>query len=167
MKYDEAKSKIEDGDVILVKGESGFLTPFTRFFTRSPYTHAGVAFWMNGDLWMAEINGGKNHAIPLSQLSGVESYEVFKRPVEVHPEDVLKSILKALSVMTKYGLAALPVIGLLDFLKLKVFVHWRKILVCSGWTVMILEDAGWSEHSRIVSPADLSEMLELKLTVEK
>lgn len=164
MNYDEARSKIEDGDMIAVCGKEGFLTPFTKFFTRSPYTHVGVAFWMGGGLWMAEINAGANHATPLSQYAECD-FDVFIKPDEcIH--SIKDAIDTALRVKIHYGFASLPVIGLLNWLRIKAFIHARKILSCAGFSVLIYELAGFPEYTRVLSPADLARLLKLRLSVQ-
>lgn len=163
MRYDEAKAQIQNGDTIAVMETEGFLSPFTRFFTRSNYTHVGMALWIEGDLWMAEINAGKNHAIPMSQLRGT-AFDVYGSPV-ADTLAVRRSAFDALREKIEYGFAALPVVGLLNWLKIKTFVHARRILECAGFLVMIYEGAGWSEHTRILSPQELTELLKLKCQV--
>jgi hypothetical protein len=163
MLYQDIRDQIADGDVIAVRETHGFLTPFTRFFTHSPYTHAGVAVWFEGGLWMAELNGGKNHLIPLSQLAET-NFDVFFCPVD----DTIKvrlAIAESLRVKIPYSLSAVFVIGLLNLLHIHLFLHARKILVCSGYCVSILEAAGWPERSRLISPQELVKQLKLKLVV--
>jgi hypothetical protein len=163
MNYQEALNNIETGDLIAVKGTEGFLTPFTRFFTRSDYTHVGIAYWMNGKLWMVEINGGKNHLIPMTQLAD-EKFDVFKCPIEDKAR-VEVAIELSLKDKIPYGYLALFVVGLINYLRIKVFIHARRILECAGFCVMIYETAGWPEHTRILSPKDLTEFLQLKVSV--
>jgi hypothetical protein len=157
MRYEEIRSSICDGDLVAVRETHGFLTPFTRFFTRSPITHVGVALWMDGGLWMAELNGGKNHLVPLSQLSETD-FDVYASPVADQAR-IRAAVSEALRVKVSYGTAALLVIGLLDWLKIRVFLHARRVLVCSGYCVSIYEAAGWPEHSRVVSPRELASLL--------
>ncbi|MES2319945.1 MAG: hypothetical protein V4631_20890 [Pseudomonadota bacterium] len=165
--YEQARPHIADGDIIEVRETHGFLTPFTKFFTRSAYTHTGSAFWgVDGGLWMSEMNGGKNHAIPLSQLSETD-FDVYYRPEELDPARVRASILDHLRVKIPYGAVALFFIGFLNFFRIKAFIHWRKLLVCSGYTVADLEGAGWPECTRILSPDDLSKKLKLKMQVRR
>lgn len=164
MNYDEARSKIQDGDLIAVRGTEGFLSPFTRFFTRSPYTHVGVAFWMGGGLWLAEINAGANHATPLSQFAGTD-FDVYEKPYQCTGK-MIDAIDTALRVKIHYGFASLPVIGLMNWLRVKAFIHARKILSCAGFAVMIYELAGFPEHTRILSPADLAATLKPRLSVQ-
>jgi hypothetical protein len=163
MDYAEARSKIEDGDMIAVHETHGFLTPITRFFTRSSVTHVGIALWMDGGLWMGELNGGKNHAIPLSQLAGTD-FDVYYPPVPSRTK-ARASLLNALREKIPYAFIALPVIGLLNWMGIKVFIHARQLLVCSGWCVMVYEKADWPERTRILSPADLTKLLTLKFEV--
>jgi len=160
MNYADARSLIADGDLIAVRGTEGFLTPFTKFFTRSDYTHAGIAVWMDGGLWMAELNSGKNHLIPLSQLEST-AFDVYACPVE-NPKPAIMNMLR---IPLPYSLAALFVIGLLNWLRIKIFLHWRQLLVCSGYCVKIYEAAGWGDHSRLVSPQELAASLTLKIEV--
>lgn len=163
--YEAARPHIQTGDTVAIKGRSGLLAHFTRFFTRSDYTHTGIAFWMADGLWMFEINGGRNHIIPLSQLVE-EEFDVFCRPDGLSPEAVLQAVMDNLRSRVDYGFLAIPVIGLLDFLKIKLFVHWRRILVCSGMVVKVYEDAGWPHHSRVISPRALAALLTLRLEVK-
>ncbi|MFZ6747417.1 hypothetical protein [Undibacterium sp. Ren11W] len=164
MNYQDARSQIEDGDVIAVRTAHSLFGKLTQFFTRKIYTHNGIAVWLDEGLWMVEINGGKNHAIPMSQLEG-DDFDVFLPPQELTRSNIRKAALESLRVKVKYGLAAAFMIGLLGLLKLKTFVHWRKIIVCSGYCVAIYEEAGWQEHSRIISPGELADLLRLKLEI--
>jgi hypothetical protein len=148
---------INTGDLIAVRSVHNFLGTMTQFFTRSKYTHVGLAIWLGGDLFMAELNGGRNHLIPMSQL---DDYDVYAQPEGL--VDVDASIRHWLSMQVSYGFIALVAIGLLDWFRIKTFVHWRQILVCSGYCVAIWEGAGWPEHTRILSPAELTRGLKLK-----
>lgn len=163
MRYEEARAFIQTGDVIAVREKHGFLSPFTRFFTHSEYTHNGLAVWVNGGLWMAELNGGRNHMIPLSQLAEIP-FDVYHCPVEDR-DAVETAISESLRERIDYGFAALAVIGILNFFRIKVFLHARQILVCTGYCVKVLEAAGWQEHSRLISPQELTEELRYKLSV--
>lgn len=165
MDYAKARPLIEDGDLIAVREHDGFLTPITRFATRDPVTHVGIACWMDDGLWMGELNSGKNHAIPLSQLSDTD-FDVYYPPVPSRAK-VRASLLEALREKIHYAFVMLPVIGLLNWFGIKVFIHARKLLVCSGWCVMVYEKAGWPERTRVLSPADLVKQLTLKFEVRR
>lgn len=151
---------IETGDLIAVRTAHGILGWLTQLLTRSPYTHAGIARWIADELFMAELNGGRNHLIPICQLT---DYDVY-----AHPDglvDIDAAIATWLRAPIDYGYIAFVAIGLLDWFRIKAFVHWRKIMVCSGYCVAIYETAGWPEHSRVISPRDLAAMLKLKMEV--
>jgi hypothetical protein len=161
MDYAQARAQIETGDLIAVRDVHGILGWLTRWFTRSPYTHAGIALWLAGGLYMAELNGGRNHLVPLSQLT---AFDVYKAPDGL--TGIEAAIMEWLRAPIAYGYLAFVLIGLLDWLRLNVFVHWRRILVCSGYCVAIYETAGWPEHSRVLSPRALAKLLTFKLSVE-
>lgn len=160
--YQEARSHIETGDLIAVRSAHGIIGRLTQFFTRSPYNHTGIAIWIEGGLYMGELNGGRNHLIPLSQLDRCD-FDVY------HPPPGLSNIADALffwlRLQIDYAYVAFVAIGLLNWLRAKVYVHWRQMLVCSGWCVAVYEEAGWGEHSRIVSPGELAAMLMLKMQI--
>lgn len=161
MNYAEARPQIETGDMIAVRDVHGILGRLTRWATRSPYTHAGIALWLAGGLYMAELNGGRNHLVPMSQLT---AFDVYHAPQGL--ADIEAAIMDWLRGPIVYGYLAFILIGLLDRLRLNLYVHWRRILVCSGYCVAIYETAGWSEHSRIISPRGLAGLLTFKLGVE-
>lgn len=161
--YENARSHILDGDCIAVRKKTGFLPTLTRYFTDSEYTHTGIAVWLDGGLWVAELNGGGNHVIPLSQIEGVD-FDVFEPPPNTRPR-IREAVLEASRVKTPYAFLLLPVIGLLNWVKAKVYLPWRRLLVCTGYCVMVYEKAGWQAPSRALSPKQLVELLEFKLAV--
>ena len=141
MRYQEILDQLQTGDVIMVMGREGALTPFTKFFTRSPYTHVGQVFQMGGEWWLHEINGGKNHAVPLAQLRE-DDFDVYHKPEQVDDAMLRAAIATMLQTRINYGFVALFVIGLFDYLRVQVFIHWRRILVCSGYIAKTLCMAG-------------------------
>ncbi|WP_394780588.1 hypothetical protein [Undibacterium sp.] len=70
-----------------------------------------------------------------------------------------------LRVRVNYSYLAFVAIGLLAFLRIQRFIHWRQELVCDGYCIAIYEGAGWPEHPRIESPGDLVKQLKIKLQV--
>jgi hypothetical protein len=155
-----ARFSIATGDLIAVRTAHSILGRLTQFFTRSLYTHTGVAIELAGRMFMAELNGGRNHLVPLSQIS---DYDVYACPEGL--TDVEAAVLEWLRYQVDYGPGAFIAIGFLNWFKIKIFVHWRRLLVCSGYCVAIYETAGWPEHTRILSPRDLTELLTIKLAV--
>ena len=52
--YDNALSLVHEGDVLLFRGKK-FWSFFIRQITQSPYSHAALASWHNGDNELLEI----------------------------------------------------------------------------------------------------------------
>lgn len=99
MVYERARSLILDGDLIAVRGRRGFIPILTRLVTRSPFTHTGIALWLDGGLWIAEMNLGGNHLIPASQLR--DDFDVFDCPCNrAALRDV---VLRRLRTARRYG----------------------------------------------------------------
>lgn len=151
--------QIETGDLIAVRTAHSFTGTATQFFTRSPYTHAGIAFWHGGELFLAELNGGRNHLVPFSQL---DDFDVYARPEGITAAQADAAVRVWLAKPINYGVAAFIMIGILDYFKIEKFVHWQAVMVCSGFCVAIYEEAGWPEHTRVLSPGDLAKLLTLK-----
>jgi hypothetical protein len=165
MDYAAARGQVKTGDLIAVRDVHNILGTMTRFFTRSPYTHTGVAIWLGERLFMADLNSGRNALHAMSQL---KNFDVFEAPPGVAPERIEGAIFDWLASPISYGFLAFLVIGLKCFLGIKSFIHWRQIIVCSGGSVEIYEMAGWPEHSRMISPGELTTMVgPLRLQVRK
>lgn len=160
MLYEEARTQIATGDLIAVRDAHSWLGRLTQLITRSTYTHTGVAIWVGDRLYMAELNGGRNHLVPPSQL---KNFDVMACPAGL--VNIEEAILVSLTHPIDYGFAAFVMIGLLNLLHLKLFVHWRRIIVCSGYCVAVYESAGWPERSRTISPQELVDQLDLKLLI--
>lgn len=165
MLYAEARPLIETGDLIAVKGKSGPLAPLTKFFTRSEYTHVGVAFWMNDGLWLAETNAGNNHAIPCSQLEH-EDIDVFKCPKALDKSRLLYAIHQMLRVKVPYGFTSLFIIGLADYMNFRVKSHDESLLSCAGFSGLIYELCGWPIDTHLISPQKLTERLEMRFAIK-
>lgn len=161
MDYAQARPLIETGDLIAVRDVHGVVGRLTVAFTRSPYTHTGVAVWLGERLFMAELNAGRNHLTAVSQLS---SFDVREPPVPDRAA-IERAIFDWLAHPITYGYAAFAVIGLRAWMHIKAFIHWRKVEVCSGGSVQIYEMAGWPEHSRMISPGELVGQLKARFEV--
>jgi hypothetical protein len=175
MLYEDARNLIQTGDLIGVRHAEGLIGGMTALVTADPHTHTGIAVWLGGRLFMADLNSGRNHLTPLSQLG---AFDVCEPPEGLDRAMIEAAVFDCLAKPINYGFAAFVVIGLKCALRLKVFIHWRRIIVCSGGSVEIFEmaaalmrDAGqvapaaWLEHSRMVSPGELVSELQLKLRV--
>jgi hypothetical protein len=175
MDYQTARSKIQTGDLIGVRDVHGLLGRLTTLFTHSPYTHTGVAVWLDDRLFMADLNSGRNALHPLSQLG---KFDVFAPPAGLERDSIEQATFNWLASPISYGFAAFVLIGLKSLLGVKAFIHWRKVVVCSGGSIQIYEMAAalmaragltpptaWVEHDRTLSPGDLCAELTLKFPV--
>lgn len=164
--YEKAKPQILEGDFIGTLKAHGLFGKLTKLFT-GKYTHCGVAAWIDGGLWMVEINGGKNHAIPLSQLAD-EPFDVFSPPIEDR-EAIRKASIESIRIKQSYGYWGTVLIGIIEFFKLNNIAKDKlpKLVVCSGYVVKIYNLAGWDYDNLIISPTKLSTMLNKKFEVRK
>ena len=163
MNYSEARPHIKDGDIVQVRTAHSLFGYATKFFT-GVYTHTGIAVWLDGGLWLVEINGGRNHLIPLSQLAGME-FDVYLPPKGVSRAEIRKAALESIRVRVEYGFAAVVAAWVNEFFRINKVIHWRNQLECAGYVVKILVAAGWHNQSFIVSPTKLSTLLVIKLEV--
>lgn len=167
MNYDEVRPLLETGDVIGVKRKDGTLAKLTQHFTESDYTHIGIILKMTNGVWMAELNSGRNHLIPLSQLQDMQ-FDVYDPPSCLNRSHIRAAILRWLRFPVEYGFIAFVCIGLMDYFNIKFPVLSKNILVCSGYIVRIFQTAGWDERiSPFQSPAELLKMLHLKFKVNQ
>lgn len=65
LRYVDVRDSIQDGDIVLFKGKS-LLSRLIRWFTRSEYTHAGIAVWWRDRLMLLEAVDKGVWAVPLS-----------------------------------------------------------------------------------------------------
>jgi hypothetical protein len=163
MDYATAITLLEEGDLIAVHG-TGPTAFITRAVTRSPVTHTGIATWMDGEWWMSELNGGHNHPVAMAQLENMD-FDVHAPPSGIDRAKIRAAVRANLRKKVRYSLPAFVLIGLLDLLRLDLFVHWRAELVCSGYSTRDYENAGCPERSRIASPRSLAASLPLKFQV--
>jgi hypothetical protein len=175
MDYTLARPRIQTGDLIAVRDVHGLLGRATTFFTRSPYTHTGVAVWLGDRLFMADLNSGRNH---LTAVSCLEKFDVYAPPPGLDRKYIEQAVFDWLAVPISYGYAAFILIGLKDALSIKRFIHWRRIVVCSGGSIQIYEMAAatmalddrpappeWVEHDRTLSPGDLCAEMQVRFPV--
>lgn len=163
MNYDEVRPYLETGQIIGVKENKTWLHKLTRIFTKRTYTHVGIIQVEPNGVYLAELNGGRNHKIPMSQLMH-KSFDVAECPKECL-EAVNESINRWLRFEVPYGFLAFILIGLNKFLGLKVPIKQGDI-VCTGFVVNILTTAGWKlDVSPNIDPGSLMALLKTKFNV--
>ena len=165
--YKLARPMIEDGDLITTRRVHGLFGILT-FLTTGKYTHTGTAVWIGRSLWMVEINGGRNHAIPLSQLEH-EDFDVYYPPEGLDRRRIKREAIESIRVRVNYGFIATVVTGIVEFFNLPIVINWRNYLHCAGYSIRIYDQAGWDvtgTHSYITSPTKLASMLRLKFRIK-
>lgn len=166
--YQEARSLILDGDLISVFKAKSLFNRMTQHFT-GEYVHVGVAIWMEGGLWINEINGGGNHAVPLSQLQS-SGFDVSEPPKGVTPEAARAEALAALREKETYGFGATIVTGFIEYFNIPITINWRKWKHCASLVVRIWDRSGWATadggtHTYIISPTKLTQSVRRKFRV--
>ena len=162
--YAEARRLISDGDLIAFRSVHGLIGKATQFFTRKKYTHTGNAIWIDGGLYVAELNGGNNHLTPLSQWEGSD-FDVCHPPSQIQGKDMRNSIYKWIRQRVRYGYSTFLAVGLVTWLQVKAFAGWKGNPVCSMFSLSIYREEGWEEPYRLMSPGELVDLLEIKLKV--
>lgn len=174
--YEKARQFIATGDLIAVRDAHTWLGRLTQLVTRRPHTHTGVAYWIEGRLYMANLNSGRNHLTAVSQL---KEFDVCAPPDGLMRDAIKESMNAWLAHPINYGFAAFVAIGLECLLHWRtLFDNWRNVVVCSGGSVQIYEGAAqlqqlagrcfpvaWLSHSRMLAPGELVDELRLKLAV--
>lgn len=166
--YAQARTKIHDGDLISVFKAHSLFNILTQGFT-GKYTHVGTAIWLDGGLWLVEMNGGGNHAIPLSQLQKY-GFDVSSPPPGVTRSAARREALAALRERESYGFLTAIATGIVEFFGLPIVVNWRKGRHCAGLCVKIYDKAGWAAedgytHSYVISPTKLTKKMMFRFRV--
>lgn len=80
MSYARVREQVSDGDLIAVRARTGWARVVSAV-QHAPYTHTALAFWLDGGLWVTEMDGVKNVLVPLSQYERTP-FDVFPCPVD-------------------------------------------------------------------------------------
>ncbi|MES9873158.1 MAG: hypothetical protein ABW146_08605 [Candidatus Sedimenticola sp. 6PFRAG7] len=151
MRYLTARGRIKDGDLIALKRSRGWFWQLVRWVTRSAYTHTAVAVWLEGGLYVVEMNSAGNVLVPLSQYRS--PFDVFACPV--NRAQAKEMALWSLRNPIGYGWTDLLYIAAHNLLALRTPRDTGGI-VCSALSALIYRQAGWQATlPNIPSPADL------------
>ena len=164
MTYAQARTKICDGDTIAVITPRNWIGKITQFFTHRKYTHTGIAIWVDGGLYLAELNGGGNHLTPLSHWEGLD-FDVCEMPIGLI--GVREATFEMLREPIDYSYSGFLAAGARAFFRIKQAIHWRTRLICVGFCVAVYEKAGWGKHDRVLAPFELVDALRIKIEVRK
>ncbi len=154
MIYADARALIRNGDMVAVRSSHGGFPALVRAVTGSPYTHTAVALWLEGGVYLAEMDGAKAVLVPLSQYAD-SNLDVFGCPVD--GERVKASALAMLRERIDYDYVDLLRIAAWRLLRLPLPAEDKNGLVCSAFTARIFLAAGWkaSRLPSIPSPDDM------------
>lgn len=152
MTYEELRDQVLDGDLVAVRSSRSLLGKVTRWVTKSPYTHTAVALWLEGGLWIAQMDGIQNALVPLSQYSDTP-FDVYRCPV---PRDAIRqAVLEQLRLKVRYGWADIAYIGLHRVLGVPLPPE-DDDFVCSSYSAAAYIAAGWGARlPSICAPADV------------
>jgi len=121
MSYEEARSHIQDGDIVFIHNKNTIPAKIVRTFTRSEYSHVGFAFWVEAAgkrrLMMVEAQGSARR-----RIVNMSFYREVEMDVLSAKEDWNQIGSLALSKLglVKYGWGEAAYVGLRETL-LKVF----------------------------------------------
>jgi hypothetical protein len=147
MRYEDIRSQIETGDLLGVRGLGAF--PWlTRNVQRlgglrdlSGITHVGVAWWVEGRLYLVEMDGRHNVLRPLSQhIASGCGVDVYRCPVaKAMPAEFDRATANPI----KYSLLDLLKIGLRLIFGSKTGSDGDGEMVCSTFAARWLQWANW------------------------
>ena len=117
LSYEQARSKIQDGDIVFIKNKKTLVSRVIQFFTFSHYSHVGIAFWATigkeQRLFMVEAQGGAKR-----RIVNMSFYEGEEMDIVMPPKrwaDVQQVALERLGKV-EYGWLEAYYVGLREFL---------------------------------------------------
>lgn len=155
--YNFARDQIQDGDIIFIKGTT-VISKVTRFFTKSKYTHVGIAFWVyinrKPRLMITEAQGGtRRRMLNLSYYKSKEMDVVrCPRPWIEYADDALDLIGEV-----KYSFLTAFYVGIREFLsRYNIMLPPKKFSgeICSEYVARML-----GLQTTEISPGKLLEVL--------
>lgn len=142
-------TNIQDGDLVAVKSTSGGLAALIRLITGKPYTHTAIALRIDGALWLAEMDAGGNHLVPIEHIAH-HAFDVFDFPGD--RAIVRRCALDSLKGRIRYDLLDLLRIAFDNLFHLRLPRTDRGGMVCSSYSGWLWRGAG----VRIVGPLIIS-----------
>ena len=165
-RYEEVRPQIKNGDVIMYEGKS-MVPKLVSWFTRSPYSHAGIAVWWNERLMVMEAVMQGVRVAPLSRniYQHKGNVEWFSCRKEIAEEDRLRMVIFAQEELGKsfarwkavlFGLKIL----LNRNLSKKDQLRMENKLFCSQYVAQIYNSIGLdlkkNREDRFMSPEDIA-----------
>jgi hypothetical protein len=176
MNYWEVRAQINTGDVIGIatRGPLSALIRWVQrlvgFGDRSDMSHMGVAKWIDGRLFLVEMDGVRNVMCPLSQYLGLKMY-VFASPVsEVAMTAQFDAVVGRYIGYGYFDLIRIGVRMVFGLESPSAQDTDQTDLVCSHFVLNWLMLAGWvvpSDMPSEPSPCELGAALAPKFTISK
>lgn len=174
LKYSEARSQICSGDVIGI-ATRGPLSALIRlvqrlvgFEDRSNMAHTGVAKWIDGRLFLVEMDGVRNVMVPLSQYMGLPMY-VFECPVsELAMAGPFDDVVGHYIGYGYFDLIRIGVRMIFGLESQNIQETDQTDLVCSHFVLNWLMRAGWvppADMPSEPSPCEICAPLALRFTI--
>ncbi len=175
MIYSNARSMIRSGDVIGIatRGPLSWLVRLVQriagFGQMSYMAHVGMAKWVDGRLFLVEMDGVRNVMVPLSQYEGLKMY-VYCCPVS--ELSVAETFDQVIGRFIAYGYFDLVRIGLrmVFDVNFSAPTHDKTNQVCSHFVLEWLKLAGWlppADMPAEPSPCELCLPLMLRCVIEE
>lgn len=149
MRYEDIRDQIADGDIMGVSCK-GLFWSLVKLVQRvaglgchASITHVGVAWWVNGRLYLVEMDGAHNVLRPVSQhIAEGSSVDVFLCPVS--SDAMTEQFDRATSEPIQYDRSDLLRIGLRLLFGIKTGSDGNAEMVCSTFALRWLQWASWS-----------------------
>lgn len=161
MNYAEARSFFKNGDIVFFRdGKKNLVRRLITWFSRGPYYHVGIAFWMtdgiNDRLMLAESQPDGYRIISLSAYSD-RGMMVVRNPIRWR--DLSDRVIGSAGVVA-YDFLDLLKIGLKERFGITLPSKFTGVgEVCSVMVSKALRAAGFDGTEELVSPQKLFEAL--------
>lgn len=165
-RYEEVRPQIKNGDVIVYEGKS-MVPKLVSWFTRSPYSHAGIAVWWNERLMVMEATMRGVMVMPLSRniFRHKGKVEWFTSKQEISDEDRLRMVIFAQEELGKsFARWKAVLFGLKILLNRNLSrqdqLRMENKLFCSQYVAQIYNSIGLdlkkNREDRFMSPGDIA-----------
>lgn len=165
MRYAATRSKIKTGDLIAVHYSGGWFWWLVKKICRSDIVHVGLAVWLDGGLFVAEMQSGGNVLRPLSQQRS--RFSVYR--LDINSDRIASLIMLSLRQHINYGYLNLIGLALRKLLNLNIG-YTRSAMTCGTFCLRFFRkfDTGiiW-QHSNHITPVDLVKNLNYQFTIEQ
>lgn len=156
--YQHARDEIQTGDLIALRGTRGLFAWLIRIITGSPYTHTGIAIWINGRLLVVETRQGPASLVPVSHYAH-DDFDVFRAPLDCKQLALgsREVILNSIGALRAYAWGDIVRVALHELIGVPLPKPAADRLICSSLSEYIYRRLGWQPENlpSIPTPRDL------------